>query len=94
MTKPVGGRGKKAPYETTVKRIPVELETQIDSMIEDYRANLLGADDRPTNSMLPLPAAMALSKKLLKAKKSKIDTIYKLVTGIYNTDIDKQDLID
>jgi hypothetical protein len=94
MDKPVGGRGKKAPYETTVKRIPIELEAQIDSMIADYRASLLGADDRPKNSMLSLSSTIALAKKLIKARKSKIDTIYKLVTGIYNTDIDKQDLID
>lgn len=94
MNKPVGGRGKKAPYETTVKRIPIDLEAQIDSMIEDYRANLIGEDDRPKNSMLSFPSAMALAKKLIRAKSSKLDTVHKLVTGIYNTDIDKQELTD
>lgn len=92
MTKPVGGRGKKAPYQTKIKRIPLELESQIDSMITEYRANLTGADDRQENSILSLADAIALVKKLMRAKKSKSDTIHKLVTGIYKTDIDKEDL--
>ena len=93
MRKPVGGRGKKAPYETKIKRIPLELESQVDSMIEEYRANLTGESDRQDNAMLSLTDAIALVKKLIKAKKSKSDTIHKLVTGIYKIDIDKDDLV-
>lgn len=93
MKKPVGGRGKKAPYETKIKRIPLELEAQVDSMIEDYRANLTGDGDRQDNAMLSLAEAIALVKKLMKAKKSKLETVHKLVTGIYRTAIDKEDLV-
>ena len=93
MKKPVGGRGKKAPYETKIKRIPLELEAQVDSMIEEYRANLTGDSDRQDNAMLSLADAIALVKKLMKAKKSKSETVHKLVTGIYKTAIDKDDLV-
>lgn len=39
MNKPIGGRGKKAPYETTHVRIPVDLKSQIEKLIEEYRQN-------------------------------------------------------
>jgi hypothetical protein len=37
MDKPIGGRGKKAPYETTHVRIPVDLKPQIEELIENFR---------------------------------------------------------
>lgn len=37
MNKPVGGRGKKAPYETTHIRVPVDLKPQIEQIIDKYR---------------------------------------------------------
>lgn len=40
MDKPKGGRGKKAPYETTHMRIPLPLKLQIEKLIEDYRLSL------------------------------------------------------
>lgn len=94
MNKPVGGRGKKAPYQTTTKRIPVELEADIDSMIEQYRLRVIDGIEPETDRPLSLDDAIKLSKSLLKAKKSKLDAIHKLVTTIYGIDIDKQDLAD
>ena len=37
MTKPVGGRGHKAPYQTTVIRIPIDLKLQVDELVEQFR---------------------------------------------------------
>jgi hypothetical protein len=37
--KQIGGRGKKAPYETTHVRIPVDLKSQVELLVEDYRNN-------------------------------------------------------
>jgi hypothetical protein len=37
MSKPLGGRGKKAPYETTHVRVPVDLKPQIEEIIDSYR---------------------------------------------------------
>lgn len=42
MAKPTGGRGHKAPYETTHIRIPVPLKRQIVHLIEEYRTGLTG----------------------------------------------------
>jgi regulatory protein YycI of two-component signal transduction system YycFG len=46
MNKPIGGRGKKAPYETTHVRIPVDLKSQVEKLVEDYRnSGLIILDD-------------------------------------------------
>lgn len=39
MDKPIGGRGKKAPYETTHVRIPVDLKPQVELLIKEFRDN-------------------------------------------------------
>jgi hypothetical protein len=39
MSKPIGGRGKKAPYETTHVRIPVDLKPQVELLVEEFRDN-------------------------------------------------------
>lgn len=39
MNKPIGGRGRKAPYETTHVRIPVDLKTQVELLVEQFRDN-------------------------------------------------------
>lgn len=94
MIKPVGGRGKKAPYQTTIKRIPVDLESQIDSLIESYRLKAIEGIESDPVGIMSVTDAKQLTKKLLKAKMSKLDTVVKLVTGIYSVDIDKQELTD
>ena len=40
MVKPVGGRGRTAPYETMVMRIPVDLYERVDAMADKFRADL------------------------------------------------------
>lgn len=39
MNKPIGGRGKRAPYETTHVRIPVDLKAKVEELVEQYRNN-------------------------------------------------------
>jgi len=92
MTKPIGGRGKKAPYETTHLRIPIPIKPQIESMIEAYRLSVIDGIDSPKSDLLPLGDAIELSKKLLRSKTAKTDTIVKLLTGIYGSEVTKQDL--
>lgn len=86
MVKPIGGRGKKAPYQTKTIRIPVELEGQISQLIEQYRQQAITGDAPDSEYPLPLHEAVELAQKLLRAKKAKQDTVKKLVTGIYGVD--------
>jgi hypothetical protein len=53
MNKPIGGRGKKAPYETTHVRIPVDLKSQVEKLVEDYRnSGLIILDNNDNKSPL------------------------------------------
>ena len=92
MTKPMGGRGKKAPYETTHMRIPLPLKNQIEQLIEDYRLSILDGIDRPSSELVPIEEALVIAQKLLRSKTAKNDTVAKLLTSIYKTAITKEDL--
>lgn len=92
MTKPTGGRGKKAPYETTHVRVPLPLKDHIDQLIEDYRLSIIEGIDRPSSELIPLDEALLIAQKLLRAKTAKNETVAKLLTGIYKTEISKEDL--
>lgn len=58
MIKPVGGRGKRAPYETVQMRVPLPIKSEVEKLIEDYRAVALGnetpveKEDKPVNKFL------------------------------------------
>jgi hypothetical protein len=41
MNKPVGGRGHKAAYQTTVVRIPIDLKPQIDELVNRFHEGSL-----------------------------------------------------
>jgi hypothetical protein len=93
MSKPIGGRGQKAPYQTKSKRIPIALEQEIDAMIDAYRNLMIDGIEPPKpDNALSLDDAKQLAKSLVKAKGNKFDIAAKLVTGIYGTEITKEDL--
>jgi predicted RNase H-like nuclease (RuvC/YqgF family) len=50
MTIHKGGRGKKAPYETTQMRVPVPIKDQVNSLIAKFRGEVL--DDSKTGENL------------------------------------------
>jgi hypothetical protein len=37
MSKPVGGRGHKAPYQTITIRIPIDVKEQVEEIVERFR---------------------------------------------------------
>ena len=39
MSKPVGGRGHKAPYQTMTIRIPIDVKQQVEEIVERFRSN-------------------------------------------------------
>lgn len=44
--KPLGGRGKRAPYQTMQMRVPIPLKPKIEGLISDYRNKVLQEDDQ------------------------------------------------
>lgn len=52
MTKPVGGRGQKAPYETVQVRCPVPIKSKVDMLISRYRESVLsGSENQNINAI-------------------------------------------
>lgn len=97
MTKPVGGRGKKAPYETKIMRVPLPLVPHFESQIKEFRkisdmgisSNDSSCDsysyqvgfDYPT-----LSNALVFCKQVLKSKQSARKSLIKLLQLLYKTD--------
>jgi hypothetical protein len=92
MNKPLGGRGKKAPYETTHLRIPLPIKADIEKLIENYRLSVIDGIESQDNGLMSVEDAKLLTRKLIKAKTSKIDTLIKLLTSIYDVEITKDEL--
>lgn len=62
MVKPVGGRGHKASYQTTVVRIPVDIKSQVDRLVDNFRDGTHGGGDR-IESLLQLIESYKLQSK-------------------------------
>lgn len=45
MTKPLGGRGQKAPYDTVQVRCPVPIKLKVEALIAHYRESVLAGSD-------------------------------------------------
>lgn len=45
MIKPIGGRGKKAPYDTVMVRVPFPIKTEVEDLVAAYRKEILSGDE-------------------------------------------------
>ena len=52
MTKPKGGRGKKAPYSTKLMRVPVPMKAQVKQLVDRYQNYLESGGDALNPPML------------------------------------------
>ncbi len=92
-TKLLGGRGKKAPYETTHIRVPVPIKEDVERLIEEYRQKLLtGNTLKKDNLLTSLSEAKEIAKKLVRSKKSSRVSMAKLLSEIYKTTVTTEDL--
>jgi hypothetical protein len=70
MSFSVGGRGKKAPYQTSVVRVPVPVLEQVEQIVQAYRDSL-ESGAAPSGAGHPTKAiALKEAEKILKQKKS------------------------
>lgn len=51
MVKPVGGRGNKAPYESTHVRVPVPIKAKVQALIDEFRDSQV---EQPNKPLTPL----------------------------------------
>lgn len=84
MTKPVGGRGIRAPYETTHIRVPIPIKPEVERLIERYR---IGENTDDINPITGLESASVIAKNILGQKKSARVSLSKLLTAIYGQNV-------
>ena len=51
MTKPVGGRGNKAPYESTHVRVPLPIKPKVQALIDEFRESQIEQPKKPLTSL-------------------------------------------
>ena len=68
MSKPIGGRGKKAPYETIPVRVPVPIKAEVETLIERYRDSVLSDETttRTDSSSAAIEHCMKLVENFIK----------------------------
>jgi hypothetical protein len=71
MDKPIGGRGKKAPYETTHVRIPVDLKPQVEKLVEKFRNNEC-VTDMESNQNLSINSDNFIQKMIQEFEKNNL----------------------
>jgi hypothetical protein len=84
MSKPAGGRGKKAPYETTHVRVPEPIKAEVKRMIDRFYDSEVETD---LNLETSLSAAVVLAESILSQKKSARVSMEKLLTALYHREI-------
>lgn len=94
MAKPVGGRGKKVPYNSCTVRIPEDLKQTVETLVEDYRQFILEGIESKSNDIPTIEEIKELSKQLLKGRTTRKEIVIKLVTSIYGVVLTDKDLID
>ena len=93
MTKPIGGRGYKAPYTTTHVRVPTDIKPQVEVLIQKYRDEILGVDDSnllttSTDRVLPtLEESVELARAIVGRKQSARKSMGLLLATIYGKDV-------
>jgi hypothetical protein len=103
MNKPVGGRGKKAPYETVTIRVPSPLAVEFRKVTDDYVSLVVNESADPELAVssvcqktdtknVSFESAIEEAKKILKSKKSAKQSIKNLLQVLYGNEIDLKTL--
>jgi hypothetical protein len=78
-----GGRGIKAPYESTHVRIPVPIKQRVEELSKAYKDGRL---DESSQSM-SFEDAIEASRKILKQRKSAQISVESLLAAIYGKNV-------
>lgn len=85
MAKPIGGRGVKAPYESTHVRVPKPIKAEVEALIEQFH---LGGEAHAEKKLTSLEDAVVAAKSILIQKKSAKVSMNKLLTAIYGQNVE------
>jgi hypothetical protein len=85
MPRHTGGRGVKAPYETTHVRVPVPIKADVERLIARFHQDEETEEDNPLTT---LDEAVVTAKNILASKKSAKVSMSKLLTAIYGESVE------
>lgn len=82
VNKPKGGRGKKAPYETTVIRVPNPVLEQVEAICDAYRRSQELSDYKPVTDFEAIREQVDQWRKTTKVGKDKLQNLLQLIYGV------------
>lgn len=82
MSKPKGGRGRKAPYETTVVRVPDPVLEQVEAICDAYRNGEVLSEKKPVTDFETIRAEVDEWRKQAKVGKEKLKNLLQLIYGL------------
>lgn len=82
-----GGRGNKAPYESTHVRVPVPIKAEVEKLINEFKLGIDGHTENLLTGLIEVDEAVKIAQGILKQKKSARVSVEKLLTALYNTEI-------
>jgi hypothetical protein len=101
MNKPLGGRGKKAPYETRLIRVPIPIVPKVEQIVDDYRNLVINGEQSEFEKYPNLAAcvtpvsyseALQRAKEIVRTKRSASESLAKLLQVLYGGTVSKEDL--
>lgn len=79
-----GGRGNKAPYESTHVRVPLPIKDKVESIINEFKnTGEVKTEQKIESDFVDFDKAVEIAKSILVSKKSAKVSLQKLLTGIY-----------
>ena len=82
MNKPKGGRGKRAPYETTVVRVPNPVLEQVEEICDAYRSGEVLLEQKPVTDFESIREQVDQWRKNAKVGKDKLQNLLQLIYGV------------
>ncbi len=82
MNKPKGGRGKRAPYETTVVRVPDPVLEQVEAICDAYRNGEVLPEKKPVTDFESIREQVDQWRKIAKVGKDKLQNLLQLIYGV------------
>lgn len=82
VNKPKGGRGKRAPYETTVVRVPNPVLEQVLTICDAYRENQQVTTEKPVTDFESIRQQVEVWRKQTKVGKDKLKNLLQLIYGV------------
>jgi hypothetical protein len=76
-----GGRGVKAPYETTHVRIPTPIKSKVEELSNTYKNGI------ELDLVISKDSAINEAKNILRSKKSARESLSRLLTSLYGEEI-------